>query len=128
MQQLASKAYGEVTNRTAGEKDIEYALFQQVTQSLEDISQAESPPPALWADAIHRNLEMWTVISADLLHPENALPEETKKSLLYLAQFVRQSSMELLAGAGDVADLIEVNRSIMAGLAGSAVASSEEAA
>ncbi len=129
MQKLAFKAYGEIEHRTAGDKQIEYALFQQITHALKDLSQTGPTSPTLWADAINRNLQMWTIIAVDLLHPENALPEDTKKSLLYLAEFVRQSSMQILAGGGDVADLIEINTSIMAGLSDSAaLAPGEEAA
>jgi flagellar protein FlaF len=74
--------------------------------------------PTDWAEAIHRNQQLWTTIAIDLLHPGNALPDELKRSLLYLAEFVRQSSMKIMAGEGEIADLIEVNQSIMNGLSG----------
>lgn len=118
MQSLAFKAYGEVTQRTAGEKDIELALFRQITDALKQVSEAEDVQPTDWAEAIHRNQQLWTTIAIDLLHPGNALPDELKRSLLYLAEFVRQSSMKIMAGEGEIADLIEVNQSIMNGLSG----------
>lgn len=118
MQSLAFKAYGEVTQRTAGEKDIELALFRQITDALKQVSEAEDVQPTDWAEAIHRNQQLWTTIAIDLLHPGNALPDELKRSLLYLAEFVRQSSMKIMAGEGKIADLIEVNQSIMNGLSG----------
>lgn len=120
MQALAFKAYGEVKQRTAGEKEIEYALFQQITEALEHIAHADNAMPTEWADAINRNQQLWTTIAIDLLHPANALPEETKRSLLYLAEFVRQNSMKVLSGDGNLSDLIEINHSIMSGLAGGA--------
>ena len=120
MQSLAFKAYGEVKQRTAGEKEIEFALFRQITDALTQVSETEDVPPTEWADAIHRNQQLWTTIAIDLLHPGNALPDEMKRSLLYLAEFVRQTSMKIMAGEGDIADLIEVNQSIMTGLAGAA--------
>jgi flagellar protein FlaF len=61
---------------------------------------------------------LWTTIAIDLLHPGNALPDEMKRSLLYLAEFVRQTSMKIMAGEGEIADLIEVNQTIMSGLGG----------
>ena len=125
MQSLAFKAYGEVTQRTAGEKDIELALFQQITNELRNVSDADTAQPTDWAEAIHRNQQLWTTIAIDLLNPGNALPEEMKRSLLYLAEFVRQNSMKILSGNGDIADLIEINQSIMMGLSG---ASSGQAA
>ena len=120
MQSLAFKAYGEVKQRTAGEKEIEFALFRQITDALTQVSETEDVQPTEWVDAIHRNQQLWTTIAIDLLQPGNALPDEMKRSLLYLAEFVRQTSMKIMAGEGDVADLIEVNQSIMTGLAGAA--------
>jgi flagellar protein FlaF len=125
LQSLAFKAYGEVTQRTAGEKDLEIALFQQITNELRNVSDADTVQPTDWAEAIHRNQQLWTTIAIDLLNPGNALPEEMKRSLLYLAEFVRQNSLKILSGDGDIADLIEINQSIMMGLSG---ASSGQAA
>ena len=120
MQALAFKAYGEVKQRTAGEREIEYALFRQITEALQEVSEAENVQPSDWAETIHRNQQLWTTIAIDLLHPGNGLPEEMKRSLLYLAEFVRQSSLKILAGDGDIADLIEINQTIMNGLSGAA--------
>ncbi|HAE25985.1 MULTISPECIES: flagellar biosynthesis regulator FlaF [Hyphomonas] len=118
MQSLAFKAYGEVKQRTAGEKEIEFALFRQITDALKEVSDTEDVQPTDWAEAIHRNQQLWTTIAIDLLQPGNALPDEMKRSLLYLAEFVRQTSMKIMAGDGDIADLIEINQSIMNGLGG----------
>ena len=120
MQSLAFKAYGEVKQRTAGEKEIEFALFRQITDALEQVSEGEDVQPTDWAEAIHRNQQLWTTIAIDLLHPGNSLPDEMKRSLLYLAEFVRQTSMKIMGGEGNIADLIEVNQSIMKGLVGAA--------
>ena len=129
MQALAFKAYGEVTQRTAGERDIEYALFRQITDALEHVAKTDDVQPTEWAEALHRNQQLWTTIAIDLLHPDNALPVETRKSLLYLSEFVRQSSLKILAGNGEIADLIEINHTVMKGLSGSAgEVSAEEAA
>lgn len=118
MQSLAFKAYGEVKQRTAGEKEIEFALFRQITDALKQVSETDEVQPTDWADAVHRNQQLWTTIAIDLLHPGNALPDEMKRSLLYLAEFVRQTSMKIMAGEGDIADLVEINQSIMTGLGG----------
>ena len=118
MHALAYKAYGQVKQRTAEEKEIEFALFQQITDALEQVTNNENASPSEWVDAVHRNQQLWTTIAIDLLHPGNGLPEEMKRSLLYLAEFVRQNSMKILAGDGDIADLVEINHTIMQGLAG----------
>ncbi len=121
MQSLAFKAYGEVKQRTAGEKEIEFALFRQITDALKEVSERDDVQPTDWADAIHRNQQLWTTIAIDLLQPGNGLPDEMKRSLLYLAEFVRQTSMKIMAGDGDIVDLIEVNQTIMNGLGGAVI-------
>ncbi len=116
MQALASRAYGQVHQRTAESRHIEHALFDQITVALEAVSLADRPEPSDWADAIHRNQQLWTTLATDLMLPENGLPQTLKESLLYLAEFVRRESNAAIAGERGLADLIDVNRAVMAGL------------
>lgn len=116
MQSLASKAYGQVTQRTASERGLELALFEQVTHGLELSHSNNGINPGQWGDAIHRNMQLWSLIAVDLLSPANALPNDTKRSLLSLSEFVRRTSLQILSGHKGIADLIEINRTIMAGL------------
>lgn len=120
MHSLAYKAYGQIQQRTASDKSIEHALFVQITEALEDIARSESPAPAAKADAIYRNQQLWTLLATDLMSPVNSLPDDLKARLLQLSKFVQKTSMQILSGEGDIADLIEVNKPIIAGLAGSA--------
>lgn len=119
MHNLAFKAYGQVQQRTASDKGIEHALFLQITEALEEIARADAPSPTAKADAIHRNQQLWTLLATDLLNPANSLPIDLKSRLLQLSKFVQKTSMEILSGSGDIADLIEINRPIIAGLGGS---------
>ncbi len=124
MQQLAYKAYGEATTRTASDKQIELALFQQITQALRTVARQDDPPLADWADAIHRNQQLWSIISTDVLSAANRLPDDTKASLIQISKFVRQHSLKVLAREATLDDLIEVNETIITGLAGVAAAQS----
>jgi flagellar protein FlaF len=118
LQALAYKAYGQTTRRTADPKAIEFALFEQITQALELVQADGGADLGLWADTLHRNMQLWTVIATDLLNPDNALAAETKSGLFSLSEFVRRTSHQVLSGGDGLADLIEINRTIMAGLAG----------
>ena len=120
MHNLAYKAYGQVQQRTGSDKGIEHALFVQITEALETVASTESPDASAKADAIYRNQQLWTLLATDLMNPANALPDELKANLLQLSKFVQKSSMQILSGDGDIADLIEVNKPIIAGLAGPA--------
>ncbi len=116
MQALAHKAYGEVRNRTADNRSIERALFRQITDAMVEVQDAKKSDPEKWANAISRNLDLWTLLATDLMHPENQLAEGLRKSLLELSIFVRRTSTEILGGSDGLADLIDINESIIKGL------------
>ncbi len=116
MQQLAYKAYGEVTSRTANTGQIEYALFQDITQALKNVDEVETPQPAVWADAIDRNLKLWQILSTDLMSDANELDPALKRNLIALAESVRQISYHVLSRKAEIIELVEINEIIMQGL------------
>jgi flagellar protein FlaF len=116
LQALAYKAYGEISQRTAGDREVEYALFLQITEALESVKNPETRSLSDWADALSRNQQLWTIIATDLLQPGNALPDDLKRSLLFLSEYVRQTSLKVLEGEESIPDLVEVNKTVMAGL------------
>ena len=126
MQALAYKAYGEISQRTAGDREVEYALFLQITEALESVKNPETRSLSDWADALSRNQQLWTIIATDLLQPGNALPDDLKRSLLFLSEYVRQTSLKVLEGEESIPDLIEVNNTVMVGLVRQAAFSVEE--
>lgn len=118
MQTLALRAYGEVQQRTADDKEIERAVFAQITAALENAADPDAVSPTVWADAIHRNQQLWSILAADVLSVKNALPDATKTQLFQLSQFVRKHSLQVLSGTAEIADLIDINKSILAGMNG----------
>ncbi|MEL7031245.1 MAG: flagellar biosynthesis regulator FlaF [Pseudomonadota bacterium] len=117
MQALAQKAYGEVRNRTADSRSIERALFRQITDAMIEAQDLKQSDPAKWANAINRNLDLWTLLASDLMNPNNGLDAGLRKSLLELSVFVRRASTKILAGGDELPDLIDINESIIKGLA-----------
>ena len=118
MHQLAHRAYGETTHRTANARQIEFQLFQQITNQLELVASTQDPSPAVWADALERNRQLWSIIAIDLMAPENDTAAELKAGLIGISEFVRRTTLTVLSGGEGLQDLIEINQSIMAGLAG----------
>ena len=118
MHNLAHKAYSTVTTRTASDKQIEYALFSEITNALKDVAAQEVPPPAVWADAVDRNLQLWLHLSIDLLNPDNQLDPSLRNNLLTLSEMVRRISYKVLSGEIDIKELVEINEMIMKGLSG----------
>lgn len=120
MQSLAHKAYGNVQQRTADPRQVEYALFSQITGELSRAYQAEQNSESVDStEAISRNLQLWTILASDLLVEDNGLPMELRKGLLELSEYVRKTSLELFSGRGSLESLIEVNTIVMEGLSAS---------
>lgn len=94
------------------ERDIEYDAFSRVSNALQN---ARSDSAAL-IPAIHMNTELWTLMANDLASPGNELPDQLKARLLSLAIFSIRHGYRALAGDASVSVLIDINRSIMAGL------------
>ena len=72
--------------------------------------------PAL-AAAIHDNRRLWTLLAADVATESNPLPRELRARILYLAEFTRVHSGEVLRNGASVEPLVEVNTAVMRGLA-----------
>jgi flagellar protein FlaF len=72
-------------------------------------------------EACFYNRKLWTIFQADCAHPTNQLPDPVKASLISLSLWVQTYTGQVLSGAS-VDPLVEVNRSIMEGLAPSPAA------
>lgn len=102
-------------------RSIEHQLFSQITARLRDAA-ASGDFPRL-AAALHDNRRLWTVLAADVADDENALPASLRAQIFYLAEFTGHHTARILTEGATPAPLIEINRTIMAGLTGEAGAS-----
>ena len=71
-------------------------------------------------EALHDNRKLWRAIAVAVVSDANEMPDALRAGLAGLAGFVDRETSKLLAGQGDVRLLIEVNRRVIAGLAGTA--------
>jgi flagellar protein FlaF len=72
--------------------------------------------PAL-AEALDKNRRLWTTLAQDCADPQNALPEKLRAQIISLAMWVSRHSSSVMQEGDDLDPLIDVNRSIMQGLA-----------
>lgn len=114
----ASKGYGAAMRAAPDTRMSELRLFAQITSALVDTDRMRSVDYPAFVAALSRNLQLWTVIAADVSSDGNKLPRELRARIFQLAEFVRTSTGAILNG--DAADgaqiLIEINRNIMTGL------------
>src|ERR1700741_1840910 len=110
---MSTRAYEHNQTIAADPRTTEQRMLAKVTGML--IAAKEPRARALVA-ACYYNRKLWTIFQADLADPGNALPDKLKAELISLSLFVQRYTSDVLNGAA-VDPLIEVNRSIMAGLA-----------
>jgi len=94
----------------------EYRLFADVTKALMEVLDEPKRDKSFY-EAIDRNRRLWLVLQMDLSSAENKLPDDVKAQLISLSIWVDRECRQILRDDGDVQALINVNRSIMEGLA-----------
>ena len=69
-------------------------------------------------EATRLNWRLWTIIQADLLDPECAVPDEIRSNMISLANFVDKHTVAFIRQpkADDLEVLININREIAGGL------------
>ncbi|OFW99585.1 MAG: hypothetical protein A3E78_00350 [Alphaproteobacteria bacterium RIFCSPHIGHO2_12_FULL_63_12] len=114
----ASSAYHQAKRAIAGPRTIEASAFERINGDLDrSAGNSERNYPA-FIEALSRNASLWTVLAADVIRDENALPTELRAKIFNLAIFVRKRTQHLMTSgsAPDVSILTDINRNIISGL------------
>lgn len=113
---MSIKKYQSAQRVTEDPRQTEYRIFAEVTRSLIDVNRKGVRSPEYF-EAVHWNRRLWTTLQADLASEGNKLADDIKARLISLAIWVDKQSSKALRGQATLTTLIEVNRSIMEGLA-----------
>ncbi|WP_439816396.1 flagellar biosynthesis regulator FlaF [Zavarzinia sp. CC-PAN008] len=111
---MSVNAYRTAQVKTEDPRSREYRLFAQVTRSLMDVK--DGADHRTFADAVCWNRDVWMALATDLSMPGNKLPDALKANLISVAIWVNKHSSAALRGDASIDSLIDVNRSVMAGL------------
>jgi flagellar protein FlaF len=95
---------------------LEYRAFGQVTAGLLRAKEANASAVDM-AEALDANRRLWNVLSADCSVPENQLPMTLRGQIISLALWVSKYSSSVLREGADIEPLIDINRTMMEGLA-----------
>lgn len=112
---MSIKAYQRAATQAESPRDLEYRAFGQVTAGLLRVKQGASLSEL--AEAIDANRRLWGVLAADCSVPENSLPLALRGQIVSLALWVSRYSSQVLREGADIEPLIDVNRTMMEGLA-----------
>ncbi len=112
------QAYRQTANRTESPRELEYRLFGQVTRALMHAASVDRSDMATRIDALDWNRRLWTALATDCSDPDNALNAPMRAQIISISLFVGRHSSAVMRGDDDFEALIDINRSIMQGLAG----------
>ena len=114
----AKTAYGDKAAPVRTFRGTEYALFTRITRNMHTAARQGPKGFSALTAALHDNRMLWTALAADVSGAGNALPEDLRAQLFYLSEFTATHTRKVLQGKAGVRPLLEINMSVMRGLAG----------
>lgn len=116
----ARSAYGNMRQNTRTDREVEVMVFRRATEQLKQVVDNHFADFKQLVQAIYENRRVWEVIMADVASESNRLSKDLRAQIFSLGEFVRQHSERILDGDRDLATLIAINESMIAGLQGNA--------
>lgn len=116
---MSLQAYQLAQQTVETPRQTEYRLFARVTSALMNADASDYPN---YAKAIDWNRRLWLTLQTDCADSANRLPESVRAGIISLGIWVEKHSRKAAKRQADLQPLIEVNRIIMEGLAGTAPA------
>lgn len=115
-QSLAHRAYSQSARTTKTARSTEYELIAHVTHRIKSAAEAGPMAYPRLVEALSDNQRIWTFLAADVADKENALPEDLRARIFYLAEFVQQHTSKILMKKARITPLLEINAAILRGL------------
>jgi flagellar biosynthesis activator protein FlaF len=113
---MSLQAYQKTQRNTESTKQTEYRLFAQVTQSLIEAAKHGKANLAGLMDALDWNRRLWSTLASDCAGQGNQLPPAVRAQIISLSIWVSRYSSDAAQRGVSLEPLIDVNKSIMAGL------------
>lgn len=113
---MSLNAYKRARALTERPRAAEYRLMTEITQEMIGARRIGMRGGAL-VPALHRNREVWSAFSAVCGAAGNELPAPLRASMISLSLWVDRYTSEVVAGREPIDDLIDVNVSVIEGLA-----------
>jgi flagellar protein FlaF len=111
------QAYNQAATRTETPREMEYRLFGQVTRALMHAATVDKSDLKTRIDALDWNRRLWSTLAAACQDPDNAMSAPMRAQFISLSLFVNRHSSQVMKGEEEFEVLIDINRSIMQGLA-----------
>nr|WP_174822242.1 flagellar biosynthesis regulator FlaF [Ruegeria arenilitoris] len=115
-QTLAQRAYAQSAAPTRTPRDTEYEAISKITHRLKAAAARKASDFAGFVQALHENRRLWSVLANSVVDSDNALPNELRARIFYLAEFTEQHTGQVLASKAAVEPLLEINLAVLRGL------------
>ncbi|MCB2014741.1 MAG: flagellar biosynthesis regulator FlaF [Sphingobium sp.] len=112
---MGVSAYQRTSQVAEAPRTTEHRLLAQVTSAMVS-AHAKGVKGVALVDLLHWNREIWSTFGSACVDSANRLPPELRASIISLSLWVDRYSSDIIAGQGDLEELIGINRLIMEGL------------
>ncbi|MCJ9430314.1 flagellar biosynthesis regulator FlaF [Kordiimonas marina] len=116
---MSYQAYQKAQQTSETPSQVEYRLFAQVTNALIAVRD-RGIRDSVMVDALDWNRRLWSTLSTDCGTEGNSLPDQLRAGIISLSIWVSKHSSAVMRGTESVDDLININKTIMEGLAAQA--------
>lgn len=113
---MSYQAYQKAQTSAETPSQVEYRLFAQVTNALIAVKDQPITDPKT-ISALDWNRRMWSVFSSDCGTKGNSLPDQLRAGIVSLSIWVSKHSSLVMRGSERIDSLIDINKTIMEGLA-----------
>lgn len=119
---MSVTAYQKAAQKTEEPRQLELRAFAHATREL--IAASEMPKAEIGrrAEALSKNRRLWSLLATDCATEGNGLPPALRAQIISLSLFVDRQSRAVIREDESFDVLIDINRTIMEGLAASAPA------
>lgn len=111
---MAQRAYRKTFESVATPRSLEFQVMARITHRIKKAVQTRDRQALI--EAMHDNRVLWNTLAADVALPGNALPDELRALILYLAEFTTHQTRKVLRKEDNAVPLLEVNAAILGGL------------
>lgn len=125
---MSIAAYKTTIRESESPRQIERRVLTRLTgrlaEQVDSFDRAEGAAArvSLLAQGLREDLasnqKFWSELKYDLAQPSNGLPADLRAGLISIALWVDRQTSQVMGGGTGLGALVEVNRSIAAGLAG----------
>lgn len=113
---MSLQAYQQAAQRAESPRDTEYRLFVEVTRALLEASEVDPLDFDTRMKALDWNRRLWSALASDCSLEGNALPPQTRASIISLSLWVSRHTSAIMRREEEFGPLIDVNRIVMQGL------------